>query len=373
MPSPLTAAFTRHGSVSAPPAYFVDDSRGAAGFAGGTSIRHSSGLFNRTLDGAARALRGFAARRGAALAGGQTPDAWAARLPADQWLLEALARADAAGRLRGASAVVFGSTGGSDEALLLAAGAARVTIVEHQALAVEHAGVTVLTVAAARAAYCAAAAAGGGGAFGFDLALSNSAFDHDGLGRYGDAVSPDADLLAMDEVRCEFLRRRGPPAVAVRAVDARGGGAEDEGAAAEDEGAAAAEEAAAAAAPGNVTSSGGPAGLLILTVPIGPDAVVWNAMRRYGEVRLPLLLHGWRDVDRVGWEQRRLTADAPLRGKSYEPALLLEPEDTDDADAAAECAAVRRVHCHETAEPLEALLAVAAEAAPEPAAAAAAG
>ena len=97
-------------------------------------------------------------------------------------------------------------------------------------------------------------------------------------------------------------------------------------------------------------------GLFFLGLGHGKDAVVWNAMRRYGEVRLPLLLHGWRTAGTVAWEERRLTADAPLRGKSYEPVWLLKP----DAAAAADCEAVRRVHCDEAALPLEALDAEAA-------------
>ena len=37
-------------------------------------------------------------------------------------------------------------------------------------------------------------------------------------------------------------------------------------------------------------------GLLLLTVPIGPDVVVWNLHRRYGVARLPHLLWGWDTV-----------------------------------------------------------------------------
>ena len=37
-------------------------------------------------------------------------------------------------------------------------------------------------------------------------------------------------------------------------------------------------------------------GKFILTVPIGPDMVVWNLQRRYGRTRLPLLLEGWEEV-----------------------------------------------------------------------------
>jgi hypothetical protein len=65
------------------------------------------------------------------------------------------------------------------------------------------------------------------------VALSISSFDHDGLGRYGDPLGPDNDLRAMRAARC-LLRRQG---------------------------------------------------VLLLTLPVGPDAVVWNLHRRYGALR----------------------------------------------------------------------------------------
>lgn len=42
-------------------------------------------------------------------------------------------------------------------------------------------------------------------------------------------------------------------------------------------------------------------GLMFLTVPIGPDAIVFNAHRIYGNIRLPLLLNGWAVVDVIGY------------------------------------------------------------------------
>ena len=60
-----------------------------------------------------------------------------------------------------------------------------------------------------------------------------------------------------------------------------------------------------------------PGGKLLLTVPVGPDALVWNLHRRYGQLRLPMLLRGWEEVDRIGWEEARLTATADVR-RSYE-------------------------------------------------------
>jgi SAM-dependent methyltransferase len=78
-----------------------------------------------------------------------------------------------------------------------------------------------------------------------DFAVSYSSFEHDGLGRYGDPLSPDGDFRAMREAH-KFLK-------------------ED--------------------------------GILFLGVPLGEDCIVWNAHRIYGKNRLPLLLNGWQLLD----------------------------------------------------------------------------
>jgi len=79
----------------------------------------------------------------------------------------------------------------------------------------------------------------------FEVALSISSFEHDGLGRYGDALNPDGDLEAMKRMKSIIE----------------------------------------------------PKGLLFLAVPVGKDAIEWNAHRIYGEIRLPQLLRGWKVLD----------------------------------------------------------------------------
>lgn len=115
--------------------------------------------------------------------------------------------------------------------------------------------------------------------FQFDIGLSIYSFEHEGLGRYGDPVSPDADLEAMEKMKSTIKK----------------------------------------------------GGLLFLAVPIGLDAVVWNAHRIYGEIRLPLLLKGWKLIDSFGFDKELVHRDI---GKgwdtslpdypSYQPALVLE-------------------------------------------------
>jgi len=80
----------------------------------------------------------------------------------------------------------------------------------------------------------------------YDRVFSISSFEHDGLGRYGDPLNPDADLDAMKDL-LQYTH---------------------------------------------------PETLLYLAVPVGSDVVVWNSQRIYGSLRLPLLLESWEMIDR---------------------------------------------------------------------------
>lgn len=85
----------------------------------------------------------------------------------------------------------------------------------------------------------------------FDTALSISSFEHDGLGRYGDPLDPDGDLKAMRKMKSIVK----------------------------------------------------PGGLLFLSVPIGADRLAFNAARVYGNLRLPLLIEGWEEIERFGFHE----------------------------------------------------------------------
>ena len=78
-----------------------------------------------------------------------------------------------------------------------------------------------------------------------DVAISYSSFEHDGLGRYGDPLNPNGDLIAMQQAHNHL--------------------SDD--------------------------------GVLLLGVPLGVDCVVWNAHRIYGKLRLPLLLQNFKLLD----------------------------------------------------------------------------
>ncbi len=108
----------------------------------------------------------------------------------------------------------------------------------------------------------------------FEAAFSISSFEHDGLGRYGEKLDPLGDLKAMEKTRLMIK----------------------------------------------------PGGLLFLSVPVGKDTLIWNSRRIYGKLRLPLLLEGWKILDRFGFEESML--DLPLA--AAEPVFVLENPDSHD-------------------------------------------
>jgi hypothetical protein len=106
----------------------------------------------------------------------------------------------------------------------------------------------------------------------FDVILSISSIEHDGLGRYGDPINPTGDLEFMATAKEKYLR-------------------ED--------------------------------GVMILAVPTGRDCLTWNAHRIYGPLRLPLLLKEWNLIDTFGF--RKSAFRNPLGDQSYQPIYYLSP------------------------------------------------
>lgn len=141
------------------------------------------------------------------------------------------------------------------EALCVSLGATTVTV-DYNPIVFEHPNMTTVTVPQLNGT--------------FDVILADSSLDHDGLGRYGDPIAPDADLITMDKLRT--LGRT-----------------------------------------------------LLLTVPVGPDLLAFNLMRIYGSLRLPLLLQGWSILDTFGFDPIRLTTPTTNYRRSYEPVFVLQP------------------------------------------------
>lgn len=167
--------------------------------------------------------------------------------------------------IEGKTVLLVGSDSFRVESLLLQLGARQVIVMDHNPQTYAHDRIVSLPAGA----YHDPAVAS------VDTIISFSSLDHDGLGRYGDPLCPDADLRSMDGIQdlmCR-LQDRAP--------------------------------------------------LLLLSVPVGADAVAWNMLRRYGPIRLPLLLDGFDKVHAIGWNATRLTADASLY-RSYEPVFILK-------------------------------------------------
>ncbi len=107
----------------------------------------------------------------------------------------------------------------------------------------------------------------------FDIILSISSIEHDGLGRYGDPVNPTADLEFMAMVKEKLLKKDGA---------------------------------------------------MILAMPVGRDCLYWNAARVYGPLRLPVLLKGWNAMDTFGFREAEFFGR--LGNYGYQPVFYLIPE-----------------------------------------------
>lgn len=181
-----------------------------------------------------------------------------------------------ASAVKDADVVVFGATDPWVECLSVAAGAKSVLTIEYQNLTYQHASMRTMPALD----FERGVRDGGRLAATFDVAIALSAFDHDGLGRYGDRLHPAGDLLAM---RTAWR--------ALRPISGR----------------------------------------LLLSAPVGPDLLVWNLHRRYGATRLPMLLRGWQEDARLGWDEGRLTANSDHR-RRYEPLFVLRRNASTDLD-----------------------------------------
>lgn len=142
-------------------------------------------------------------------------------------------------KLAGLSVLVVGSERPWLETIALFAGAANVTTLEYGAIQSLHPKIQTMTPQVFRQRYQQGILPK------YDAILSYSSLEHSGLGRYGDALNPWGDILSL--ARCWCV-------------------AQDNA-------------------------------LLLLGVPVGPDAVEFNAHRIYGNVRMPLLTTNWKAID----------------------------------------------------------------------------
>jgi len=108
----------------------------------------------------------------------------------------------------------------------------------------------------------------------FDIIISYSSIEHSGLGRYGDILDPDGDKKTLDDIY-ENL--------------------EDHG-------------------------------FLFLGIPVGKDALVWNANRIYGSIRLPYILEKFEIIEWIGCTlEEALKLPKGFDWKScYQPIIILK-------------------------------------------------
>lgn len=105
----------------------------------------------------------------------------------------------------------------------------------------------------------------------FDAVISISSIEHSGLGRYGEELDPYGDYKAMDSF-VNLLK-------------------ED--------------------------------GIMILAIPIGKDAIEFNAHRIYGVHRLRKLFSKWKIIDSEGYQFKQLHYP---RYRGHQPVFVLKPK-----------------------------------------------
>ena len=93
----------------------------------------------------------------------------------------------------------------------------------------------------------------------FDIGLSISSFEHDGLGRYGDPINPNADIETMKKMKRTIKKD----------------------------------------------------GLLFLSIPCGKEKLIWNSGRTYGRNRINKMLKGWELLDIFDYRKEKFNQDNP--------------------------------------------------------------
>jgi hypothetical protein len=105
----------------------------------------------------------------------------------------------------------------------------------------------------------------------FDVIVSFSSIEHSGLGRYGDPLDPDGDITTMNDIYNNLCND----------------------------------------------------GLVIWGAPVGKDALVWNAHRIYGHLRMPLIFDKFKELKWYGNSKQELFSQG-LCDNSYQPVIVLQ-------------------------------------------------
>ena len=109
----------------------------------------------------------------------------------------------------------------------------------------------------------------------YDAIVSYSSIEHSGLGRYGDPLNPNGDIQTMEMIYRSLNKD----------------------------------------------------GLCFLGVPVGVDALVWNAHRIYGQIRIKLMFSDkFKEIDWIGCDKNHIY-NLPLAKGSIFPTPKGSPED----------------------------------------------
>lgn len=153
----------------------------------------------------------------------------------DRWLFDCLDKYPISKK----KVVVMGSESPWYESICLSYGCKDITVIEYNKITYQHPNIKYITPDEYDE-----------NPVEFDVAVSISSFEHDGLGRYGDPINPTGDLEIMKKMK-KIVK---------------------------------------------------PNGLMILAVPVGVDSLYWNVHRYYGRYRFPLLIQNWEKIDSFGFK-----------------------------------------------------------------------
>lgn len=173
----------------------------------------------------------------------------------DKFLYEALEEFP----IRNQSILVIGSTSCAYESICIAYGGLPTTI-EYRKITNEHPDVKTITVDEYER-----------NPIVFDSAFSISSFEHSGLGRYGDPLDPNGDILSMQNTK-KMIKKDG---------------------------------------------------LLFLAVPIGADIIAFNEHRVYGKKRFKRLIEGWEIIKSFGFNEIYFD-EIPDKNKYRQPIFVLK-------------------------------------------------
>jgi hypothetical protein len=107
----------------------------------------------------------------------------------------------------------------------------------------------------------------------YDCIVSYSTIQHCGLGCYGEPLDPEGDLKLMESIHKNLSKN----------------------------------------------------GVLIWSCPVGKDALVWNAQRVYGELRLPMIFEKFKELKWLGCSSKEECFQLPLaKYQKNMPIVVLE-------------------------------------------------